>query len=629
MNQADVTVYGTAWCGDCRRAKLFFDTHKIDYNWVDIEQDAEAALKVMEINDGYRSVPTIVFEDGSILVEPSNAELAQKFAGPQSLRRMPMPEKTVGQALAKALKRGGVPCVFGIPGGGSAIDLIEACRTFDLPFVLVQHETTAAMAAIVAGELTGSCGVCMSIMGPGAANLVGGASFGLWERHAVLSLTESYPTGQAPHMSLQLMDHSQMFMSFSKASETLNVDRPDRQVERLMNLALSERPGPVHLDMPNDLLTQKPGAEMQSDAAMQALPGGINGDLDAIADTIGRSAKPVLAVGPAVVRSHAGDELRSLAERLNAAVITTSKARGVIPEDHPLAAGIVTGVYGDTTLEGRIIGRSDLIVAVGLDRMELLSPWRYSQPLVCIDAINTSSEQVGTPTHSAFGPLKDILTRLTEAVRPAAAWSIAELDEFRNYARSSLFADSRELNSATLLESAQLIAPLDTTLVTETGIYNAVNLFTWKVRAPDLYFGSSGANTMGFSLPAALASALIQPTRKTVALVGDGGFLMKASELETLARENLAPIIIVFNDRSLGLIRIKQAAKGYRRDAVDLAPVDFVRLAQSFGGRGERVGTLAGFESVFKSSLDDDKFTVIDARLDPDVYASHMTPIRG
>ena len=542
---------------------------------------------------------------------------------------MAVANRTVGDAFAGALKSGGVPCVFGIPGGGSAIDLIESCRKVDIPFVLVQHETTAAMSAIVAGELTGSCGVCMSIMGPGAANLAGGASFGLWERHAVLSLTESYPTAQAPRMSLQLMDHSQMFTTFSKASEVLSGDHPGEQAERLMNLALAERPGPVHLDIPNDLLMKQTGPKIPSDSDAQGDALELVGDLDAVADAINNAVKPVLVVGPAIVRANACDELRRLAERLGTAVVTTSKARGVIPEDHLLWAGIVTGVYGDETFEGRIIGQSDLIVAVGLDRMELLSPWDYSQPLVCIDAIDSSAEQVGCPSHTVYGPLDRILAQLTEVVQPSEAWSMAELDEFRHYVRSALLADSDDLNSATLLERAQSLAPPDTILVTETGIYNAVNLFTWKVSGPGLYFGSSGANTMGFSIPAALASSLVRPRQKTVALVGDGGFLMKASELETLAREKLAPIIIVFNDRSLGLIRIKQAAKGYQRDGVDLAPVDFARLAQSFGGRGERVGTLAAFDSAFRAALDDDRFTVIDARLDPDVYASHMAPIRG
>jgi acetolactate synthase-1/2/3 large subunit len=430
-------------------------------------------------------------------------------------------------------------------------------------------------------------------------------------------------------MSLQLMDHSQMFMSFSKASEVLSGDHPGEQTERLMKLALAERPGPVHLDIPNDLLTQHTRPETPSDCDAQLDSAGIVGDLDAAADAIKNAVKPVLVVGPSVVRSNACDELRSLAERIGAAVVTTSKARGVIPEDHSLAAGIITGVYGDTTFEGRIIGQSDLIVAVGLDRMELLSPWNYSQPIVCIDSIDTSAEQVGSSTHTLHGPLDRILAQLTEAVQPAEAWSMVELSKFRDYARSALLADSDDLNSATLLERAQSLVPPDTILVSETGIYNAVNLFVWKVHAPDLYFGSSGANTMGFSIPAALASSLVRPRQKTVALVGDGGFLMKASELETLAREKLAPIIVVFNDRSLGLIRIKQAAKGYERDAVDLAPVDFARLAQSFGGRGERVGTLDAFEAAFKAALGDDRFTVIDARLDPDVYASHMAPIRG
>ena len=130
------------------------------------------------------------------------------------------------------------------------------------------------------------------------------------------------------------------------------------------------------------------------------------------------------------------------------------------------------------------------------------------------------------------------MRQLAEAVQPAEAWSMAELSEFRDYVRSALLADSDDLNSATLLERAQSLAPPDTILVTETGIYNAVNLFTWKVQAPNLYFGSSGANTMGFSIPAALASSLVRPRQKTVALVGDGGFLMKASRVgDTGARE--------------------------------------------------------------------------------------------
>ena len=134
---------------------------------------------------------------------------------------------------------------------------------------------------------------------------------------------------------------------------------------------------------------------------------------------------------------------------------------------------------------------------------------------------------------------------------------------------------------------------------------------------------------MGYSIPAALGTSLLRPNCKTVALVGDGGFLMRASELETALRLKLAPVIIIFDDGTLGLIRIKQRAKGYRRAGVDLASTDFVRLAESFGGRGWMVRTLDDFDAAFRRALSSDQLTVIDARLDSDVYASHMGPIRG
>ena len=160
----------------------------------------------------------------------------------------PKTQTDVADEVAAELKSNGVPYLFGIPGGGSSIDLIEACRLQGIPFVLTQDETSAAMMAMVCGELTGTCGVCVSIMGPGAVNLAAGASFAYWERHPLLGVTECCGVTQAPGMSLQKMDHAQMFTSFSKASFTLGRDDPGRQVREAMRLAEEERPGPVHID---------------------------------------------------------------------------------------------------------------------------------------------------------------------------------------------------------------------------------------------------------------------------------------------------------------------------------------------------------------------------------------------
>ena len=536
----------------------------------------------------------------------------------------------VAEVVASVLKAKGVPYLFGIPGGGSSIDLIESCGRQGIPFVLAQHETTSAMMAAVCAQLTDSCGVCLSIMGPGAVNLAGGASYAYWERHPLLAMTETYGFTEAPSMSIQKMDHSQLFGGFSKQSVTLESSAPGRQLEEAIQRACSERPGPVHVDLPLHIMNQQTGSPRASLPSSAAHPAPEGGDLDKVAHTIEAVARPVLVVGPVVQRQKAESALLGLIEKLQLATLVTSKARGVISENHPYFAGVVTGAYGQRTFEGKIIHQSNLVVAIGLDRMELLSPWDYPQPMVSLDAIPVpEQEQVGQPLVKAYGPLTDLLESLSRRLSDRRIWDAAALEVFWDEVRHALGATEGDLNAGSLLARARQLAPQETILTTETGIYNAVNLYLWKVPASGTYFGSSGANTMGYSIPAALGTSLLRPDRKTVALVGDGGFLMRASELETALRLKLAPVIIIFDDGTLGLIRIKQQAKGYHRAGVDLASTDFVRLAESFGGRGWMVRTLEDFDAAFRKALSSDQLTLIDARLDPDVYASHMGPIRG
>ncbi len=166
----------------------------------------------------------------------------------------------VAEVVASVLKAKGVPYLFGIPGGGSSIDLIESCGRQGIPFVLAQHETTSAMMAAVCAQLTDSCGVCLSIMGPGAVNLAGGASYAYWERHPLLAMTETYGFTEAPSMSIQKMDHSQLFGGFSKQSVTLESSAPGRQLEEAIQRACSERPGPVHVDLPLHIMNQQTGS---------------------------------------------------------------------------------------------------------------------------------------------------------------------------------------------------------------------------------------------------------------------------------------------------------------------------------------------------------------------------------
>ena len=536
-------------------------------------------------------------------------------------------ETQVAREFAAALKRNGVPYLFGIPGGGSSIDLIEACRAEQIPFVLVQHETTAALMAVVCGELTGSCGACISIMGTGAINLAGGATYAFLERHPLLCITETYGSSDSPLMSLQKIDHGATFAPYCKDVITLGTDGPGRQIDDAIRLATAERPGPIHVDFPQSMdgSASAPTIDGVSEAASRP-----EGDLEAIANEIDRAEKPIIIVGPVVLRQQAQDELLRLVERLQCAVMVTSKARGVISEDHPLYAGIISGVYREDTLEGRMVSRSDTVLAVGLDRMELLTPWKHRQPLLALDAIPVSPDDaVGEPSLTASGPMPMLLDSLTSTVRQRSTWDVSELKSFWEQAMNELVAGSTDLNATNALVHARQMSPRDAIVTTEAGVYGRVSLYAWQVYEPSTYFDSSGANTMGYSIPAALAATLVRPAQKSVCLVGDGGFLMRAGELETAARLKLAPVIVIFDDGTLGMIRIKQRSKEYARDGVDLEQTDFVRLTESFGGVGWQVETLEQFDHAFATALDSDRLHVIDARMDADVYASHIMPIRG
>ena len=533
-------------------------------------------------------------------------------------------ELRAAREVAAAFGDAGIPYMFGIPGGGSSIDLIEACRDEGIGFVLTQHETSAALMSVVCGELTGSCGVSISIMAPGAANLTGGAAYAFLERHPLLCITECYGADTAPWIGMQKIDHSSAFASTCKASITVGSNDPRGQIAAAIRIAAAERPGPVHIDFPLEV-SHTATVEEPPDAS-----GAVSGELEAIADAVDRAARPIVIAGPVVLRQGAGERLVELAEKLQVAVMVTSKARGVIPEEHPLYAGVMSGVYREDTLEGDMMSRADLVLAVGLDRVELLSPWRYEHEIVAVDAIPVpEDERVGSPKAAASGPMSQILGSLTELVSPRTAWDPEELSDYWRAALGMLGAYDSDLNAASAIFRARKLAPADTIVASEAGVYGRVNLYAWQINDPATCFDSSGANTMGFSVPAAMAASLVRPQQKAVSLVGDGGFLMRAGELETAARLGLSPIIVIFDDGTLGMIRVKQRAKGYAREGVDITQTDFVRLAESFGAVGHEVQGLDQFEAAFKTALESDRMSVIDVRVDPDRYLGHVKPIRG
>ena len=238
-------------------------------------------------------------------------------------------------------------------------------------------------------------------------------------------------------------------------------------------------------------------------------------------------------------------------------------------------------------------------------------------------------EPIGTPKYEIYGDLDEILSKLKSTLKKRITWDTQDIKEFWETSLSKLELKNPEITATSVIHTIRKLAPKNTILTTEAGIYGRVALYVWKVFSPNTYFDSSGANTMGFSIPAALASCIARPKQRTIALIGDAGFLMRATELEIATRLKLHPIIVIFTDRTLGMIRVKQSSKKYRRNGVDLSVTNFVKIAESFGGQGFIANSIQEFKQHFTTALNNNQLTIIDVRVNPNTYSDHIKFIRG
>jgi acetolactate synthase-1/2/3 large subunit len=295
-------------------------------------------------------------------------------------------------------------------------------------------------------------------------------------------------------------------------------------------------------------------------------------------------------------------------------VLTTYKAKGALDELHPLWAGILTG--GD--LERPLLERADAILAIGLDPVELLSrPWPYAAP---VHALRAAAVDLGAAVPE--------LARRLDGVR--SAWTPADVARHRDGWLARLRIGGGEgLRGWQVVETVRAQAPEDAIVTVDAGAHMFPATSFWRSRAPGRFLISNGLATMGFAVPSAIGAALERPGSVAIALTGDGGMAYHAAELETARRAGARVIVVVFNDASLSLIRIKHEANGHARAPLDLGDVRFDRWAAALGLHGTRVETAAELTAAVREALTRATGTVVDVRIDGGEYGETLAVVRG
>jgi acetolactate synthase-1/2/3 large subunit len=526
---------------------------------------------------------------------------------------------TVADLIVGSLADAGVRTLFGVPGGGSNLDLIAAAGRAGLPFVLTSTETAAAIAAIAQAEITGRPGACLTTHGPGAASVVNGVACAFLDRVPLLVFTDSHPAAGAGAFAHQRLDQAALMRSITKASATVSADSASQVLGCAIRTATTNPQGPVHLECPGDVASAQAASQRHSPPASHprtaaSTPGALIG-----------ARKPLLLVGLGARGRGDALAIRGFCERRHVPAMVTYKAKGVVPDGHEWFAGVFT----NASIEQPIIDESDLLIAVGLDPVELLPrTWKYNQPIVYVGRWTVEDRHLPFVAQVVM----DIPRALEQiaAVLAESAWDSTRLCGWISEQRRRIAITTEGLAAHRVVEiSAALLASRAGRVTVDAGAHMVPATMLWPVDEPNHLLISNGLSTMGFALPAAIGAALIDRSRPVVALTGDGGLLMCAGELLTAARLALRTIVIVFSDGSLSLIEIKQQARRLQPEGVSLGAIDWPALAASFRVPAWAASDDAELERALGQAIECDGPSLIEARIDRSSYGAMLRAVRG
>ncbi len=528
---------------------------------------------------------------------------------------------THADVIAKRLADAGIEYIFGMPGSRASVELIEAAQKLGIHYVLSNNEAAAAVMAATYGILQRRPGVCSTGVGPGATNAVNGVAHAQLERAPMLLFTDQYPDPMYRHLSRQRVDQESLYRPVTKGTFPIADDASERSTHRALQLAMEGRPGPVHLDLPDDVMMHD-ATGLPEPTPNQVWHGATSPSSEAIetlASMINAAERPILVAGLGINREGCEVQLQQLVDTLCVPVLLAVSAKGTISDAHPWCGGTLMGSEDRHAL----VAQSDLIVTIGLDTVELFEPgnWPYHQRLINLDTV-PHTDGLLYPTHELIGDIGTSLEALTSRLSSSSGWQTETIQHFRQQQRPTEAPVSGDrLSPLAAIRIMREHLPDNTILTADAGQHKVYASRLWTCYEPLSYLTSSGLGTMGVAIPIAITAKLVRSDQPVVALTGDGGFLMRISELETARREGTAIIVVVFNDGYLNLIKRKQEHQGYRVLGSQFADVDYVQVSKGFGFQAVRVNNEADMAEALQHAVASGEPWVIDACIDPDGYA--------
>ncbi len=542
--------------------------------------------------------------------------------------------------LVSALEAEGVTTIFGIPGEENLDFLDSLTRSSKIRLVLTRHEQAAGFMAATYGRFTGKAGICLSTLGPGATNFTTAAAYATLGGMPMMMITGQKPVKRSKQGQFQILDVVEMMRPITKyAHQIVSADNIPTRVREALRQAEEEKPGAVHLELPEDVAGE-PTLERPVAASYVRRPIAEEKAVRAAVERIANAKSPIIVIGAGGNRKLTSRMLTEMVERFRIPFATTQLGKGVIDEAHPLFMGCAALSAGDFV--HRAIESADVVINVGHDVIEKppffmhrgevpeerphqsdVDPVRVARGTAVIHVNFRSAEvdPVYFPQIEVVGDIANSIWRISRLLElEETSWDFGRVRAIKAHHDASMAEGEDDgrfpIYPQRLVRDVRNVMPDDGIVCLDNGVYKIWFARNYRARGPNTVLLDNALATMGAGLPSAMAAHLVHPDRKVMAICGDGGFMMNSQEIETAVRLKMNLTCLILNDGAYGMIRWKQANMGFSDWGLEYGNPDFRAYAESYGAAGHCVESAEQLAPLLAACLSSPGVHLIDCPVD-------------
>ncbi len=530
--------------------------------------------------------------------------------------------KKASDLFIECLEAEGCEFVFGIPGEENLDFLDSLSRSKKIKLVLTRHEQGAGFMASVYGRLTGKTGVCVSTLGPGATNFTTAAAYAQLGGMPMMMITGQKPVKKSKQGRFQILDVVEMMKPITKYAVTLVAgDNIPSRVREAYRLAEQEKPGAVHIELPEDVAEEKTDARPIPKSAVRRPVPEVKSIIHAL-EKLHAAKSPIIIIGAGGNRKMTSKMLTQFIDKTGIPFVTTQLGKGVVDERHPLFMGCAALSAGDYV--HRAIEAADLILNIGHDVIE--KPPFFMKPggaeVIHISYNTAEVDPVYFPQIEVIGDIGNAIWEIKNGAKNSAEadWDFTRMMAVREHHDANIVKGSDDgrfpCYPQHVVKKVREALPDDGMICLDNGVYKIWFARNYRAHQPNTVLLDNALATMGAGLPSAMAAHMVHPDRKVLAICGDGGFMMNSQELETAVREKMNIAVLILNDNSFGMIRWKQANMGFDDWGLQYGNPDFVKYVEAYGGIGHRVDSAEALPGILNTALSTPGVHLIDCPVD-------------